>query len=169
MRRFLETLNTALAALTVAFSIWVWPRLPERIPVHFGADGQPDRWSEATLVSWFMLPAIGVISWAFVRVAGAWALRRPERMNLPSGGTVADYPPEVRPAVVEHMRGFLALVGFEVLLIFGLIVVGSYWTAIGGDGQGVMLAVLAIAVLSGPVLLVSFLLGLQRATAGPRP
>lgn len=164
MRRVLDTLNVLLAATTVGFAVWVWPRLPDRIPVHFGADGQPDRWSDTTVFSWFLLPAIGLATWGFITLARQWVVRRPEKMNLPSGGTLADYPVEVRPAVVEHMKAFMSLVSLEVLVIFGLIVFGSYRTAMGNDGQGIMLAVLAIAVLSGPVLMVTFLVGMQRIT-----
>lgn len=165
MRRVLDVLNALFATAIVGFAVWVWPSLPERIPVHFGPDGQPDRWSDTTLVSWFLMPAIALATWAFIAAARAWVVRRPERMNLPSGGTLADYPAELRPAVVEHMKAFLSLVSLEVLLIFGLIVVGSYRTAMGGDGQGLMLAVLAIAMLSGPVLLATFMIGLQRITS----
>lgn len=165
MRKLLDTLNVLFAASIVGFSIWVWPLLPDRIPVHFGADGQPDRWSDTTLLSWFLVPAIALLTWGTIAVARRWVARRPDKMNLPTGGTVADYPPEVQPAVIEHMKAFLALVSLEVLVIFGLIVLGSYRTAVGGDGQGVMLAVLAIAVLSGPVLMVTFLIGLQRITS----
>ncbi len=33
-----------LFAITVAYTIWVFPQLPERIPLHFGPDGTPDAW-----------------------------------------------------------------------------------------------------------------------------
>lgn len=40
--------SLALVALLViiplGFAIWLHPRLPGRIPVHFGADGRPDAW-----------------------------------------------------------------------------------------------------------------------------
>ena len=31
-------------ALTLAYALWLFPQLPERIPMHFGPDGTPDAW-----------------------------------------------------------------------------------------------------------------------------
>ncbi len=169
MRRLLDRLNALLALGIVGYAVWAWPRLPERIPAHFGPDGAPDRWTDTTLASWFFLPVVAVACWALVLGGREWMVRRPRTMNLPSGQSLEDFPEEVRPAILEYMRGFMALVGLELLTIFGLIVLGSHRTAMGGDGQGYILAVLALAVLSGPVLLVTFFLGFQRVTrnAGP--
>ncbi|TYP86125.1 DUF1648 domain-containing protein [Blastococcus xanthinilyticus] len=36
---------TVAAGLYVAVWAWSWTRLPERVPVHFGAGGEPDDWS----------------------------------------------------------------------------------------------------------------------------
>jgi hypothetical protein len=67
---------------------------------------------------------------------------------------------------MEHMRLVLAIVSTEMLVIFGLIQIGSFRTAMGGSGEATILAVLAIAMLSSPVLLIAFFLGFQRATQG---
>lgn len=37
-------LATLLIVLPLGFAAWLHPRLPGRIPVHFGADGRPDAW-----------------------------------------------------------------------------------------------------------------------------
>lgn len=31
-------------ALSFAYALWVFPQLPDRIPMHFGPDGTPDAW-----------------------------------------------------------------------------------------------------------------------------
>ncbi|MEQ9570373.1 MAG: DUF1648 domain-containing protein, partial [Longimicrobiales bacterium] len=77
MRRALDTLNAGLALAIVAYAVWAWPRLPERIPAHFGADGTPDRWTETTVGSWFLLPAIGLASWGLIVGLREWMVRRP--------------------------------------------------------------------------------------------
>ena len=33
-----------LSFLTFAYALWLFPQLPERIPLHFGPDGTPDAW-----------------------------------------------------------------------------------------------------------------------------
>ena len=169
MRRFLDVLNAAVAAAVVGFAVWAWPRLPAEIPAHFGPDGRPDRWTETSLFGWFLLPALGVVCWGGILWARRWMLARPERVNLPGGGTLADQPEGRRPAVADQMRLFLALVTLEMLVIFGLIVVGQFRTANGADGQGMLLLVMALAVLSTPVLLIVYFRGMQRITRSPGP
>lgn len=55
-----------LIGAVIAFSLIVYDRLPERVPVHWGINGQPDRLgsrAEATL----LLPVIMIASWALLR------------------------------------------------------------------------------------------------------
>jgi uncharacterized membrane protein len=61
MKVFFDTVNKGLIVVLVGAALWAWPRLPERIPTHFGLDGQADAWSETTLVSWFLVPASGLL------------------------------------------------------------------------------------------------------------
>ena len=104
-----------------------------------------------------------------MRVVGRVATARPRYINLPGGKSLADYPESVHPAVKEHVRGFIALATTELLVIFGLIVVAQFRTATGGDGQPLILAVLAIAVLSSPLMLAVFFIGMQKATRTATP
>jgi uncharacterized membrane protein len=65
-----------------------WPDLPARIPVHWGLDGQADRWTERTLVSVFapmaaaglmcglmLAVSVGLLHGRRVRATGGTALR----------------------------------------------------------------------------------------------
>ena len=164
MRRWIDALNMLLAAAVVSHAVWAWPQLPSEIPVHFGLDGQVDRWSPTTASSWFFLPLLAIASAALLWILREWAVRRPGALNLPGGKKLEDYDERVRPRIMEHMRLILAIVSTEMLVIFGLIQIGSFRTAMGGSGEATILAVLAIAMLSSPVLLIAFFLGFQRAT-----
>lgn len=164
MRRWIDTLNTLLAGAIMAHAVWAWPQLPTEIPAHFGLDGQPDRWTSTTASSWFWLPSVAIASAVLLWVLREWAVRRPGALNLPGGKKLEDYDAPIRPRIIEHMRLVLALVSTELLVIFGLIQIGSFRTAMGGSGDNSILGVLAIAMLSSPVLLIVFFLGFQRAT-----
>lgn len=168
MRRLIDTVNAILAVGLVAYSVWAWPRLPTEIPAHFGLDGQADRWTPTSFVAWFLLPAMALVVVALISFLRRYMLRRPALMNLPGGKRIEDFEPSVRPAIFEHMRLVLAIVSAELLVIFTLIQIGSFRTAVGGDGESMILAVLAIALLSSPVLLVVFFVGFQRVTATSR-
>lgn len=167
MRRFFDVLNVLLAGGLVWYTAWAWPRLPREIPAHFALDGRADRWTATTAASWFTIPAIAVGSLVVLWLLREWAVRRPGALNLPGGKKLEDYDPKLRPGILEHMRLVMAIVSTEVVAIFALIQVGSFRTASGGSGEGVVLAVLAIAMLSSPILLVVYFLGFQRVTRSP--
>lgn len=62
MRRWLPP---ALIAGAILFSIVVYSKLPERVPVHWGVSGEPDRYG-SRLEGAFLLPAIMTALWAFM-------------------------------------------------------------------------------------------------------
>ncbi|MBO0857265.1 MAG: DUF1648 domain-containing protein [Chloracidobacterium sp.] len=53
----------ALSAIVLILGWWiafgVYPRLPERVPVHFGVRGEADRWGKRWMI--FTLPLIGTV------------------------------------------------------------------------------------------------------------
>ena len=63
MRRWLPVF---LLAGTVAFSLVVYSRLPERVPVHWGLSGEPDRYG-GRLEGAFLVPAIMALVFALMR------------------------------------------------------------------------------------------------------
>ena len=50
----------------IAFSIAVWSRLPERMPVHWGLNGQVDRYG-SRLEAAFFFPAMMLLVWLLLR------------------------------------------------------------------------------------------------------
>jgi len=56
----------ALIAAAVLFSMFVYPRLPERMPVHWGLHGQVDRYG-SRVEGAFMLPALMLLIWLLLR------------------------------------------------------------------------------------------------------
>jgi uncharacterized membrane protein len=163
MRRFFNLVNWVLILGLVAAALWAWPHLPDRIPSHFGADGLADAWVDRTLGSWFLPPAIAVFLTAGTGWFRAMLPRHPGWVNLPDKTRVADLPEVARGPVLEMLSGFLALIQTEMLVIFTLIQLSIYRTAMGQESQGIMILVLLIAVMASPFLMVVFFLRLQTA------
>jgi len=165
MRSFFDRVNGVLAVGLLAFALWAWTGLPDRIPTHFGLDGTADAWSVRTVWSWFGAPFIGLLLTAglgWVR----WILpRKPGWVNLPDRTRLADLPEVARRPVNEALSGFMALLQCQLLIIFSLIQFGTYRTAHGQSSQGVMIVVMILALLSSPFLLVVFFLRFQKALA----
>lgn len=163
MRRFFEGVNWILILGIVGFALWAWPQLPGEIPTHFGIDGLADAWSQKTWGSWFGAPAMGLLIVLGVGWFRSMIPRKPNWVNLPDKTSLADLPRAAREPVVEMFSGFLAIVQTEVLVIFALIQLSTYRTAMGEKSQGMMIMVLLIAILASPFLMVVFFLGLQKA------
>ena len=163
MKRFFDGVNLVLLLGLVVFALWAWPRLPSRIPTHYGFDGLADAWSTRGLGSWFGLPSVALLTYGLVGFFRVALPRRPHWVNLPDKTRLSDLPEVAQRPVAEMLSGFLALVQTELLAIFGLIQAATYKTALGGDSQGIMISVLVLAVLSSPILMVVFFLRLQPA------
>ncbi|PIC73586.1 DUF1648 domain-containing protein [Sporosarcina sp. P17b] len=56
-----DVLVIALFAAALVYLLLQWSRLPERIPAHFGADGEVDRYG--TRMELLLLPIIGIVMW----------------------------------------------------------------------------------------------------------
>ena len=165
MRGFFDILNRGLIVALVGVSLWAWPRLPERIPTHFGMDGQADAWSETTLMSWFLVPGIALLLVVLIGWFRGMIYRKPGWVNLPDKTKLQDLPEVARGPVLDALSGLLAMVQTEMLIIFGLVQLSTYRSAMGQESQGLIILVLLIAILSSPVLLVVFFLTYQSAMA----
>lgn len=154
-------MNRILLLGILSFALWAWPRLPERIPVHFGIDGRPDAWDEPGLWSWFFLPALAAVLTLLMDWLPRFMARHPRWVNLPNGIRLEDLPSRARQPVLDLLGWFLALVQTEILVIFALIQLATYRTAFGEDSQGIMILVLVLAVTASPLFLVVFFAKLQ--------
>jgi uncharacterized membrane protein len=66
MRRLSSWYSGLVVVLAAAMSVVAYPRMPERVPVHWGISGEPDRWGTRFE---------GVLLFP-VMIVGAWALLR---------------------------------------------------------------------------------------------
>src|SRR5690606_18905334 len=97
-------LNLVLLAGLLGGSALAYPRLPERMPLHFGLDGTPDRWAETSLASWFMLPLVALALNLLLYGAAALSTRNARLVNLPGKERLLALPFERQRAVLRRMR-----------------------------------------------------------------
>ena len=144
-------------------SILVFDQLPQRIPTHFGIGGAPDAWAERSAVSWFLLPTITLLLTGMFTVMDGWLARNPARINLPGKKRIAELPERYHGPVREVVHELTALLNVEVVAIMCLVQRATWVGAFGGSTQGLLAAVLGLAFLSSPALLVYLTLRMQRA------
>lgn len=158
-------LRTGLALLAAAHgAIWWravswWPQLPERIPIHFNASGEPDRWVERSIGAWFLAPIIMVALCVFMGVIARWIDRlardTPALINVPRKELFLRLSPDARAEVVLPTRALLVWVLVGVNLLGLAIVEGMGRVAVKGQATVSILPVVAFVACTAALSLVS--------------
>ena len=113
----------------VAFGLWVLPRLPERVPVHWNLAGEADRYG-AAWENALLMPALAIVLWAVLLVL---PLADPLRRNY------ARFP--------ETLKLFRWLVPLMIVAFHLVVALGSLGAPIdSGRGIGVVLAVVFVVL-----------------------
>src|SRR5690606_40771282 len=103
--RSLQYLQVFLLFCWMGASILLWPSLPEKLPVHFGASGAPDAWADRSLFSWFGLPmiglAMGLLMYALPRIRAGGSL---DRWHIPEKDLLLRLTPDQHAPLVVRLR-----------------------------------------------------------------
>jgi len=99
------------------FAAVVFDRLPDRIPLHFGANGAPDAYASPGLSSWFFMVlvsailalAVGAVALSIFRIPPKW-------LNLPKKAAFLMLPEADRRGVLGVVAAFTMLFGATVCL-----------------------------------------------------
>jgi uncharacterized membrane protein len=154
--KWLEALSWVVLAFLWFVAVWNYDSLPETIPTHFNAGGEPDVWGGKAMI--LTLPGIASLLFLLLTIL----TRFPYKFNYPLEITAENAAYQYANAI--RMMRILKL---SVVLIFLLILIMTIRTATGkaeGLGWWFILVVLGLAV--GP--LVYFLnRAYRKTTSGP--
>lgn len=153
----LRLLNAILLLALFAGSAWAYPRLPARIPIHFGFSGQADAWASRSFFSWFMLPVIAAALALGLQAIAASAAGHPALWNVPDKRRFLALDADARAPIVAKLREFVAFVSVMVTALLGLIQVAVFRTA---TGTATRLPAWAMAAV-GAALLVMMVAGVR--------
>lgn len=110
---------------------YLYPRLPERFPTHFGVGGKPDDWSQKSLLNWFALYLVGLALTVLLYYTGRFATNHPQLWNVPEKARFLALSPEARAPVTRIMQDFMTSAAIGVTLLFMAVQLTMYETAIG--------------------------------------
>ncbi len=147
--------NVVLAAMLLALSVWGYMQLPDRIPTHFNASGEADGWGRR--VSFLVMPVIGIVTLAGLEFTKWLCLRNPGLANMPDKKRFLELPAVEQRRVLEGMLDLLDYAGAGTLVLFSVIQLSTYRTALGHDASGLLTGML-IATLVGTLALPVFML-----------
>ena len=157
MKRVYDLANLTLCLLIGVLVYRAYPRLPERLPLHFNMTGQPDRWSgRGGLVVLFLMPlvltAVFYLMAYLVPRLGAGA----RTVNIPHKEEFLRLPAEKRAVFWALFREFFAGFAAATNLIFYIFIRGTIDVALGAKSLLPFKAGLPAFVLLG--LLMAFYL-----------
>jgi uncharacterized membrane protein len=152
--RTIAAFNIVLLAGYWGWCVLAWSALPERLPGHFGIDGQVTRWDATSPATWFGLTAVATVLAAMCSLAGFYAPRMLPLLNMPEAQKrrLQALPSSLRARALEPMQVFLYATATCMIVLFFLLQVVIYRTARGGVEQGSMhlvVLLLAVAPLAG--------------------
>lgn len=145
-------LNLLLLGALFAGSIMVYPRLPERIPMHFDLSGQPDRWEERSLIAWLLLPVVATGTALLLDVGSRISVRNPQLWNVPDKPRFLALTPEERAPIIQRLQNFMGLVGVTVTVVLMMVQASVYLAAIQPVPRMPAYALAAIVLLMGVLL-----------------
>ncbi len=126
----------AVTALTllgdVAIMAATWNRLPERIPMHFGASGFPDRWgAKAELVGLLAIPFfLTAMMYGFTLLVPFFR-RHPQWVNLPNKAAFLALPPGRQEPFWAGLRDVFLSLAAGCNLVFFAVIAATILVALG--------------------------------------
>lgn len=131
LRRFLLLLEIPLLAIWFALAWTAYADLPTQLPVHFNAAGVPDSYAAKSLLSWFMLPLVGLAT-VLMLLGTNWLTERyPGLLNVPSKELYLALPPAERAPLTEMVRVFMAVISLAITALLALLHYDSWRVATG--------------------------------------
>lgn len=137
-------LATLIALLVLPFAYY--GGLPDRIPIHFGLDGQPDKWGgKKTLL---LLPAVGLV----ISVLLTLVNRHPHKFNY-----LVEITPENAERQYRNAMLMIRVLRLLILLLFLYITWAGVQTALSrAPGLGGAFAFVLVGAISGLMLFFVF-------------
>jgi uncharacterized membrane protein len=130
MRRLGSWYPLLVVIASVAMSAAAYPRLPERVPVHWGVSGAPDRWGHRAEAAVF-LPMVIAAMWGLLRVLPKLD---PRASNFAKMRGTYDFSVNaiLTMILVVHALALAAGLGYVVSIVpISLALVGALFVALG--------------------------------------
>jgi uncharacterized membrane protein len=120
-------LAAAILLLFWLMTAVAYPLLPERVPAHFGPDGQVTRWEYRSVV--WQLPVVASLLMMMIFGLTRLAYRYHDQLNLPNKEQFLKLPAAARQQVMLRMDAHLAGLATVTLAVFSWIQWNVYQTA----------------------------------------
>ncbi len=107
-------LNIALLLIAWLTAFMIFDSLPDRYPIHFNFEGEPDRWGDKSAFEFFLLPGVLTLIIVLLLVL----LRYPQYYNFPQKKEVRKWPEEYKIPVYNYLKQAVLIIGILLSLMF---------------------------------------------------
>ncbi|MBB6454622.1 putative membrane protein [Salirhabdus euzebyi] len=139
--KLLELISVLIIFVTFIYIMYVWKDLPENMPMHFNAFGEPDAWGPKASI--FMLPVMST----FLFVLLFLLAKIPSTHNFPIKVTEQN-----AKQLYELSKKMLVIMNFEIVCFFSFATWSTVQVAFGKAGLGSWFLPALIIVLFGTML-----------------
>lgn len=150
----LRLLPWAMIAALVVFSAATYADLPAEIPRHFDAAGKVTSITPTSLVSWMMVPLIALVTQAGLAWVSALLPRHPQWFNFPEKERFLKIPAAYHAPVLARMQEVLHVTGTFTVLVFTLVQVMIWRSALGHAPGDLSLGLIVGSVMFTPGILI---------------
>ncbi len=117
----------------IVMNFMLYPRLPERYPVHFGSSGLPDGWADKSFLSWFALTIIdGLLLSLFFGIT-KFIRRNPKLINISNKEIFLAMSQENREPVFRSMDNLLGSIAIIEQFLFGYLQYSTFQAAVNDN------------------------------------
>lgn len=150
----LRMLPWALWGALALFSVATYANLPEMIPRHFDAAGNPTAMMQRSPWSWAMIPLIALVTQAGIAWTSSVLPKKPHLFNFSDKERFLRIPPAYRGPVIARMREMLDVAGALTVLVFATVQVMIWRSALGHPADGMSLGLILGTVMFTPGILI---------------
>ena len=128
-----HVLNVLLIAAAGVMALQAWPQLPERMAIHFGADGTANGWAGKGF-GVAMLAALPVFITAVmygIMLLVPWMRRNPGLVNVPNKAKFLALSDEGREPIFALIKEMMAAMAVSANITFAAVNYGALQTAMG--------------------------------------
>jgi hypothetical protein len=147
----LHVINLALCLGLWAFTLAMYPQLPDMIPAHIGMSGVT-RWVPRDGGMWFLLPILGSAHGLLMYALSGMASGSPAGINIPQKERLLALPRDGQRYAMEPLRTFMFGMVTWLFLLTGMLQVQLYIAAQAGAAgrdtrSNTLIAMLILALL----------------------
>jgi hypothetical protein len=155
-RRIFHLISGGLLAYIILTGFGAWNRLPQRIPIHFGADGLPNRWTNdrSELLIFFLIPFFLTLMLYGFGALIPFFRRNPQWVNIPNKKKFLELPAERQEPFWACLQELFPTMAAAANLLLACAIRGTLEVALGKaerlpwwsvwPGLAVLLALVAV-------------------------